>query len=108
MDISIAVCLENPLRAPHLFGPWFPLFILGSIALEIGWYLLVRMRSYPRRETATSLGIYSTRWHRGPAPACVDAVDFAIAASEADGAGHSHRRRKPYQGLCTSFPEKCR
>jgi len=49
------------MRARHLFGPWFFLFILGSIALEVGWYLLIHRRSYPWQETATSVGIYLLR-----------------------------------------------
>ncbi len=39
----------------HLFRLW-P-FILGSIVLEIAWYLLVRRRSYPWREMLASIGV---------------------------------------------------
>jgi sterol desaturase/sphingolipid hydroxylase (fatty acid hydroxylase superfamily) len=49
------------MRIRHVLGPWFFVFILGSIALEIGWYLLVQKRSYPWREVATSVGVYVLR-----------------------------------------------
>jgi len=49
------------MHAHHLFAlRIFPIF-LGSIALEISWYLLVRKRAYPWREMVTSLGMYVLR-----------------------------------------------
>lgn len=67
------------MRARHLFGPWFFLFILGSIALEIGWYLLIRKRSYPWREMATTAGVYLLRLSaRFLAPAIVAPLSFFI------------------------------
>lgn len=44
----------------HLFLRPLPL-ILGAIALEVGWYLLVRHRSYPWREVLASIGVYVLR-----------------------------------------------
>jgi sterol desaturase/sphingolipid hydroxylase (fatty acid hydroxylase superfamily) len=40
---------------------WLLLFALGSVGLEIGWYLLVQRRSYPWREMWASLGVYALR-----------------------------------------------
>ncbi len=63
----------------HLFGRWFFLFILGSIALEIGWYLLIRRRAYPWRETATTVGVYLLRLPmRLLAPAIVAPISFLL------------------------------
>jgi sterol desaturase/sphingolipid hydroxylase (fatty acid hydroxylase superfamily) len=45
----------------HLFRQSFYWFILGSIALEIVWYLLIQKRSYPWREMASSVGVYALR-----------------------------------------------
>jgi sterol desaturase/sphingolipid hydroxylase (fatty acid hydroxylase superfamily) len=44
----------------HLFLRALPL-VLGAIALEVGWYLLVRRRSYPWGEVLASLGVYVLR-----------------------------------------------
>jgi sterol desaturase/sphingolipid hydroxylase (fatty acid hydroxylase superfamily) len=43
----------------HPFGLWLLPFIVGSIASEIGWYLLIQKRSYPWRETLSSIGVYA-------------------------------------------------
>lgn len=40
----------------HLHARFLP-FILGAIALEVAWYLLVRRRSYPWREMFASFGV---------------------------------------------------
>jgi sterol desaturase/sphingolipid hydroxylase (fatty acid hydroxylase superfamily) len=44
-----------------VFGPSLYLFVLGSIALEILWYLLLQKRSYPWREMFASVGVYVLR-----------------------------------------------
>lgn len=65
------------MRARHLFSPWFYLFILGSITLEVGWYLLIQRRAYPWRETVTSVGVYLLRLPvRFLAPAIVAPLSF--------------------------------
>ncbi len=45
----------------HLIRVWLFPFILGSIGVEIGWYLLARRRAYPWRETLSSIVIYILR-----------------------------------------------
>ena len=45
----------------HLIRGWLFPFLLGSIAVEIGWYLLRRRRAYPWRETLSSVVIYVLR-----------------------------------------------
>ena len=72
--------MESPVRVRHhLFGRWFFLFILGSIALEIGWYLLIQRRAYPWRETATTIGVYLLRLPmRLVAPAVVAPLSFLL------------------------------
>lgn len=49
------------MHAHHLLRPWFIAFVIGSIALEIAWYLLVWRRAYPWSETLASLGVYLLR-----------------------------------------------
>lgn len=67
------------MRARHVLGHWFVPFILGSIVLEIGWYLLIQRRAYPWRETATSVGVYLLRLPmRLLAPAVVVPVSFLL------------------------------
>ncbi|HVY17843.1 MAG TPA: sterol desaturase family protein [Rhodopila sp.] len=47
---------------PHrAFVGWFSLFILVSVAFEIGWYLLVLRRAYPWPEMRTSIAIFIMR-----------------------------------------------
>jgi sterol desaturase/sphingolipid hydroxylase (fatty acid hydroxylase superfamily) len=46
----------HPYHTLHL--RLFP-FVVGSVAFEIAWYLLVRKHSYPWQETLTSIGIYA-------------------------------------------------
>jgi sterol desaturase/sphingolipid hydroxylase (fatty acid hydroxylase superfamily) len=45
----------------HLHGLRLYPFVFGAIALEITWFLLVRGRSYPWRETLASLAIHFLR-----------------------------------------------
>jgi sterol desaturase/sphingolipid hydroxylase (fatty acid hydroxylase superfamily) len=45
----------------HLIRAWLFPFLLGSIVVEIGWYLLNRRRAYPWRETLSSVVIYVLR-----------------------------------------------
>jgi sterol desaturase/sphingolipid hydroxylase (fatty acid hydroxylase superfamily) len=45
----------------HLIRAWLFPFLLGSIAVEIGWYLLARRRPYPWREMLSSVAIYVLR-----------------------------------------------
>lgn len=45
----------------HLIRGWLFPFLLGSIAVEIGWYLLRRRRAYPWREMLSSVVIYVLR-----------------------------------------------
>jgi len=45
----------------HLLIHWVYPFILGSVMLEIGWYILVRKRAYPWREMFASIGIHVLR-----------------------------------------------
>jgi sterol desaturase/sphingolipid hydroxylase (fatty acid hydroxylase superfamily) len=44
----------------HLFIRALPL-VLGAIALEVAWYLLVRRRSYPWREVLASVAVFFLR-----------------------------------------------
>ncbi|HEY6453004.1 MAG TPA: sterol desaturase family protein [Steroidobacteraceae bacterium] len=44
-----------------MFGGWFLPVILGAVALEVAWYLLVQRRAYPWREMLASLGVYAMR-----------------------------------------------
>ena len=48
----------HPHRTLHLRR--FP-FVVGSIAFEAAWYRFVRQRSYPWRETLSSVGIHALR-----------------------------------------------
>jgi sterol desaturase/sphingolipid hydroxylase (fatty acid hydroxylase superfamily) len=41
----------------HTFPHWLSLFIVGAVAAEIAWYVLVQKRSYPWREMFASIGI---------------------------------------------------
>lgn len=41
------------------FARWFYPFFLGSILVEVGWYLIIWKRTYPWRETLVSLGIFA-------------------------------------------------
>jgi sterol desaturase/sphingolipid hydroxylase (fatty acid hydroxylase superfamily) len=45
----------------HLIRTWLFPFILGSVAVEIGWYLLTRRRQYPWREMSSSVAIFVLR-----------------------------------------------
>jgi len=45
----------------HLIRVWLFPFILGSIVVEIGWYLLARRQAYPWREMLASILIYVLR-----------------------------------------------
>ncbi|HTV96315.1 MAG TPA: sterol desaturase family protein [Steroidobacteraceae bacterium] len=49
------------MHAHPLYGYSLRWFILGAIALEIGWYLLIQKRSYPWREMASSIGVLALR-----------------------------------------------
>ncbi len=49
------------MHAHRLLGLRFYPYVLGAIALEIGWYLLVRRRAYPWKEMLTSLGVFVLR-----------------------------------------------
>jgi sterol desaturase/sphingolipid hydroxylase (fatty acid hydroxylase superfamily) len=50
--------MRHLIHHPH--SRVLPLF-LGAIALEVAWYLLVRRRSYPWRETLASVGVFLLR-----------------------------------------------
>lgn len=45
----------------HALRGWFWFAIAVSVALEAGWYLIVRRRSYPWREMWASIGAYVLR-----------------------------------------------
>lgn len=45
----------------HQIRTWLFPFLLASVALEIGWYLLARRRAYPWREMLSSVAIYVLR-----------------------------------------------
>ena len=45
----------------HLLHHWLYPFILGSVAIEIAWYLLAWKRSYPWQEMMASVGVYVLR-----------------------------------------------
>lgn len=47
------------MHSHHLFGVRLYPFCLGSIALEIAWYLVIGSRSYPWRETFAGIGVYA-------------------------------------------------
>jgi sterol desaturase/sphingolipid hydroxylase (fatty acid hydroxylase superfamily) len=49
------------MRALHPFGLRLLPLVIGGIALEILWYLIVQKRSYPWREMVTSIGISALR-----------------------------------------------
>lgn len=45
----------------HAVRGWAGLIVAASIALEAGWYLIARRRSYPWREMWASIGVYLLR-----------------------------------------------
>jgi hypothetical protein len=84
----------------HRFLLWFSPFILGSIAFEIAWYLLVRKRSYPWWETFTSIGIYllrvPARLGDSLASAAPSPMQPALAAGGCTGAPSPHGRPRAF------------
>lgn len=49
------------LHAHHFLRLWLIPFILVSVAIEIGWYLILRKRAYPWHETLASIWIFVLR-----------------------------------------------
>ena len=61
------------------FRIWFFPLVLGSIAFEISWYLLVQKRSYPWREMLISVGVYILRMPaRGLAPLILGPLAYFV------------------------------